>query len=138
MKKLLFFLFMACVTLMSAQTFGNHDAVEAEEPVVVFDYLVVYPKSLGYYSRQTFPVGLIERYNSEGKYGYHTWRLPTKNELALLLNCEELNLKADFSRRADGTPYYPFWYQKNLFGRTVKKKHKKTSYSYLLLVADKN
>lgn len=49
---------------------------------VIYDYLYVFPNELGYFDKE--PVSIIKQLNSNSQYGYSTWRLPTKEELALL------------------------------------------------------
>lgn len=64
---------------------------EGEEPIappveneigIVFDYLKVFPYTIGTYEAE--PVNVIEQLNKQEKFGYNTWRIPTQEELSLL------------------------------------------------------
>lgn len=52
------------------------------EPIVIYDYLKVFPNDLGTFDSE--PQSVINRLNQSQKYGYGTWRLPTEEELALM------------------------------------------------------
>lgn len=52
------------------------------EPIVIYDYLKVFPNDLGTFDAE--PQSVINRLNQSQKYGYGTWRLPTEEELALM------------------------------------------------------
>lgn len=54
----------------------------ATEPIVIYDYLKVFPNDLGTFDEE--PQTVINRLNQSQKYGYGTWRLPTEEELALM------------------------------------------------------
>lgn len=49
---------------------------------VLYGYLKVFPKELGKFPFE--PVTIIKRINQQAQYGYNNWRLPTKEEKALL------------------------------------------------------
>ncbi|MCF0197473.1 MAG: hypothetical protein HUK03_09675, partial [Bacteroidaceae bacterium] len=53
-------------------------------PIVLYDYLVVYPKLLGYF--QQIPSSLIKQINSQNSYECSTWRLPTAEEVEIIRN----------------------------------------------------
>ncbi len=64
---------------------------EGEEPIappveneigIVFDYLKVFPYTIGTYEAE--PVNVIAQLNKQEKFGYNTWRIPTQEELSLL------------------------------------------------------
>ena len=64
---------------------------EGEEPIappveneigIVFDYLKVFPYTIGTYEAE--PVNVIAQLNMQEKFGYNTWRIPTQEELSLL------------------------------------------------------
>ena len=64
---------------------------EGEEPIappveneigLVFDYLKVFPYTIGTYEAE--PVNVIAQLNMQEKFGYNTWRIPTQEELSLL------------------------------------------------------
>lgn len=52
------------------------------EPIVIYDYLKVFPNDLGTFDAE--PQTVINRLNQSQKYGYSSWRLPTEEELALM------------------------------------------------------
>ena len=76
--------------LSNAISIGEGD--EPKEPVappvkepevrVVFDYLKVFPNDIGEYDAE--PTTIIAQLNKQEKYGYNTWRIPTREELSLL------------------------------------------------------
>ncbi len=49
---------------------------------IVFDYLKVFPYTIGTYEAE--PVNVIAQLNMQEKFGYNTWRIPTQEELSLL------------------------------------------------------
>lgn len=49
---------------------------------IVYGYLKVFPNELGEFSSE--PTSVIKQLNSQAKYGYNNWRLPTNEELSLL------------------------------------------------------
>lgn len=49
----------------------------------VYGYLHVFPNELGVF--QSVPTNVIRQINSQGMHGYDEWRLPTNEELSLLL-----------------------------------------------------
>ena len=57
---------------------------ERNEPYIIYDYLKVFPKDLGTFSSE--PKTIIAKLNQSQQYGYGTWRLPTNEELALMIN----------------------------------------------------
>ena len=48
---------------------------------IVFDYLKVFPYTIGTYEAE--PVNVIAQLNMQEKFGYNTWRIPTQEELSL-------------------------------------------------------
>ena len=56
--------------------------VKEPEVRVVFDYLKVFPTDIGEYDAE--PTTIIAQLNKQEKYGYNTWRIPTREELSLL------------------------------------------------------
>ena len=57
-------------------------AVQAQEVVVLYGYLKVFPNDLGTFDAE--PRTVIARLNEQQQYGYGTWRLPTNEELQLM------------------------------------------------------
>lgn len=53
-----------------------------DKPVTLFGYLHVYPMDIGEF--QTLPAQLLSAINRNAEYGYDSWRLPTKEELAIM------------------------------------------------------
>lgn len=74
MKKIFVLFVLLCTT---TTLFAQRSGVE-----VIYGYLYVFPKELGFFEKE--PVNIIEQLNSNSQYGYSTWRLPNKEELALL------------------------------------------------------
>ena len=57
-------------------------AVQAQDVVVLYGYLKVFPNDLGTFDAE--PKTVITRLNEQQQYGYGTWRLPTNEELQLM------------------------------------------------------
>ena len=53
------------------------------EPGIIYGYLKVFPKDLGPFPND--PEDIINNINAAQQFGYNTWRVPTENELALLV-----------------------------------------------------
>ena len=53
---------------------------------VIYGYLKVFPKDLGPFPND--PESIIDNINATQQFGYDTWRIPTENELALLVSEE--------------------------------------------------
>ena len=51
---------------------------------VIYGYLKVFPKDLGPFPND--PESIIDNINASQQFGYDTWRIPTENELALLVS----------------------------------------------------
>ena len=56
--------------------------MQAQDVVVLYDYLKVFPNDLGTFDAE--PRTVIARLNQQQQYGYGTWRLPTNEELSLM------------------------------------------------------
>ena len=56
--------------------------MQAQEVVVLYGYLKVFPNDLGTFDAE--PRTVIARLNEQQQYGYGTWRLPTNEELQLM------------------------------------------------------
>lgn len=54
-----------------------------KEIIVLYNYLKVYPKDLGEFD--SYPQRVVEQINKNADYGYDTWRLPTKEEMQLII-----------------------------------------------------
>lgn len=54
-----------------------------KEVIVLYNYLKVYPKDLGEFD--SYPQRVVEQINKNADYGYDTWRLPTKEEMQLII-----------------------------------------------------
>ena len=52
-------------------------------PFVILGYLKVFPNDLGRFDRE--PNTIIRQINSQQQHGYNTWRLPTNEELSLMV-----------------------------------------------------
>lgn len=50
---------------------------------IVFDYLKVFPYSIGSFDAE--PKTIIAQLNKQAKFGYDSWRIPTNEELSLLI-----------------------------------------------------
>jgi len=59
------------------------NSMQAQEVVTLLGYLHVYPKDLGYHPAK--PINVINAVNSDRPYGFDDWRLPTAEEMALIL-----------------------------------------------------
>lgn len=76
MKKIfVLFLLMCCNTII---LLAQRSSVE-----VIYGYLYVFPEELGIFDSE--PYDVIKQLNSNTQYGYSSWRLPNKEELALLI-----------------------------------------------------
>lgn len=69
-------------TTVPAQTVTPPAPKPNPEPIVIYDYLKVFPNDLGTFDAE--PQTVINRLNQSQKYGYSSWRLPTEEELALM------------------------------------------------------
>ena len=56
--------------------------MQAQDVVVLYGYLKVFPNDLGTFDAE--PRMVIARLNEQQQYGYGTWRLPTHEELQLM------------------------------------------------------
>ena len=56
--------------------------MQAQDVVVLYGYLKVFPNDLGTFDAE--PRTVIARLNEQQQYGYGTWRLPTNEELQLM------------------------------------------------------
>jgi len=56
--------------------------MQAQDVVVLYGYLKVFPNDLGTFDAE--PKTVIARLNEQQQYGYGTWRLPTNEELQLM------------------------------------------------------
>lgn len=68
------------ITISSGQAISNN--LTRQEVVILYDYLKVFPNELGEFEAE--PKNVISVLNKSAKYGYNTWRIPTKEELALM------------------------------------------------------
>lgn len=63
-------------------------------PVVLLDYLTVFPRDLGFYDNH--PNSIISNINKQSLYGKNNWRLPTAEELKLMESfADEIGLGDD-------------------------------------------
>lgn len=69
---------------LSAKTAKNTGASSSNQgkPYIIYDYLKVFPEDLGRFNSS--PSTVIANINQKAQYGYNTWRLPTRAELALI------------------------------------------------------
>ena len=58
-------------------------AASRTTPFVILGYLKVFPNDLGRFDSE--PSNIIRQINSQEQHGYNTWRLPTNEELSLLV-----------------------------------------------------
>ena len=56
--------------------------MQAQDVVVLYGYLKVFPNDLGTFDAE--PKTVIARLNEQQQYGYGTWRLPMHEELQLM------------------------------------------------------
>ena len=78
----------------SAQSnYSNSNQTSTSNSVItLFGYLKVFPDNIGEFS--SVPINVISTINQQSMYGYNDWRLPTREEFALLVaNREKLGLK---------------------------------------------
>ena len=61
-------------------------ARELSAPILLHDYLWVYPKDIGNFKKQSDALDIIQNINAQKPYGRNNWRIPTSGELALLEN----------------------------------------------------
>lgn len=52
-------------------------------PITLHGYLIVYPEDLGVFSSE--PTGIISALNNSNSFGHRNWRLPTDEELAVMM-----------------------------------------------------
>lgn len=62
---------------------------------ILYGYLKVFPEELGYFSQ--YPRNVIAKINDQAMYGYNNWRIPTKEEIAVLKEKGYLHDKSTFS-----------------------------------------
>ena len=67
---------------LSVPSTSSSSPKERTDPYVLFGYLKVFPKDLGYFP--SIPKTVIAQLNQSMTYGYGTWRLPTKEELSMM------------------------------------------------------
>ena len=58
-------------------------AAQRTTPFVILGYLKVFPNDLGKFDSK--PINIISQINSQEQHGYNTWRLPTNEELSLMV-----------------------------------------------------
>ncbi|MBR6244279.1 DUF1566 domain-containing protein [bacterium] len=58
-------------------------ATQPKTPFVILGYLKVFPNDLGRFDSE--PSNIIRQINSQEQHGYNTWRLPTSEELSLMV-----------------------------------------------------
>lgn len=58
-------------------------AAQRTAPFVILGYLKVFPNDLGRFDSE--PSSVIKQINSQEQHGYNTWRLPTNEELSLMV-----------------------------------------------------
>ena len=59
-------------------------STELTKPVLIYGYLYVYPVDLGRFSTSEFPYQAIQGINRSNAFGRNNWRLPTKDEWAMM------------------------------------------------------
>lgn len=73
----------------------------AKKVITLLGYLHVYPEDIGEFP--TIPTNVISAINKQAMYGYNTWRVPTREEFALIkANSNYLGLKGDNYITSDG------------------------------------
>lgn len=84
MKKLLLTLLAAFIWVGIPANAQDPIASSVDNEVrIVFDYLKVFPYTIGSYDAE--PNTVIAQLNKQEKFGYDSWRVPTKEELSLLI-----------------------------------------------------
>lgn len=58
-------------------------------PIEMLGYLIVYPTDLGVFT--SYPFDTIDRLNRQASLGYNDWRLPSKEELDLMLSNKNIS-----------------------------------------------
>ena len=72
-------------------------SVKARSSVeVLYGYLKIFPNELGEFSAE--PSSIIKHINAQAQYGYNNWRIPTEEELSLLMANNYLGSKKYMSR----------------------------------------
>lgn len=69
----------------SDEVLPRRNLLNYRQPEVIYGFLKVFPKDIGEYNKR--PTEIVEKINSSsdtGIYGCKNWRIPTKNEVALL------------------------------------------------------
>ena len=69
--------------------FGCRSAGSADVPIVIMDFLYIFPNDLGQYEDE--PKDIINGINEQNIYGYNDWRLPTIEELQFM--CANMPVK---------------------------------------------
>jgi|GEM_PF-2607973 len=80
----------------------EHNMLNYRRPEVIYGFLRVFPKDIGEYNKR--PTEIVEKINSSsdtGIYGCKNWRIPTKNEIALLAS-RGIIIKAEEYLSSDG------------------------------------
>ena len=67
----------------SSKTQATAPAPVPNEAGIIYGYLKVFPKDLGPFPND--PEDIINNINAAQQFGYNTWRIPTENELSLLV-----------------------------------------------------
>lgn len=85
---------------------------EISEPYTLYGFLKVYPCDLGEFSE--YPQSLIDNINKNRSYGINTWRLPTEDEMRLLIeNATRIGLRQVYTRKdLNGiSKDYMYWFK---------------------------
>lgn len=93
---------------------SNPIYLEPTEPYTLHGFLKVYPSDLGEFSE--YPKSLIDNINNSNSYGINTWRLPTEDEIKLLIeNATRLGLRQVYTRRDINGIHkdYMYWFKTN-------------------------
>jgi hypothetical protein len=70
------------MTLLCVGTAAAQDNNRQQKPIVLLDYLTVYPYDIGGFSE--YPENVIEAINKKNMFGYNDWRVPTTEEYELI------------------------------------------------------
>lgn len=63
-------------------------------PYVIYGYLKVFPNDLGTFESE--PTSVISQINKAAQHGYNTWRIPTKEELSLMVANNVITSTSDY------------------------------------------